>query len=62
MSDSRSYRQSLDALEAGVRVSRDQQVEGQDVQQHHEYVDPEDLDRMRLLANPASVGTLNPRR
>ena len=56
------YSQSLDALERTARVPRDQQVEEQDVDPPRSYVDPEDLDRMRLLADPAGAGTLNPRR
>jgi hypothetical protein len=62
MSQPRIYRQTLDALEAGVRVPPDQQVEGQNVDPPRGYMDPEDLDRMRLLANPAGAGRLNPRR
>jgi hypothetical protein len=59
---SRDYRQSLGDLERGVRVPRDQQIETQDAEPPREYVEPEDLDRARLLANPAGAGRLNPRR
>lgn len=46
----------LEAHEAGVRVPRDLLVEGQDVEPPDGYVDPEDLDRLRLLACPAGAG------
>lgn len=61
MPEPSKYRQSLEALERGVRVPRDQQVEEQDVEPPPVYVDPEDLDRMRLLG-PTGAGTLNPHR
>jgi hypothetical protein len=43
-------------------VPVDQQSEGQDTDVHPEYVAPEDLDRMRLLADPAGPGRLRPPR
>lgn len=57
----RDYRQSLDDLERGVRVPREQQTEEQDVEPHREYLEPEELDRVRFLADPASAGRLDPR-
>jgi hypothetical protein len=56
-----NFRQSLDDLERSVRVSREKQVATQDAEPLREYVAPEDLDRMRLLADPAGAGRLNPR-
>jgi hypothetical protein len=61
MSEPPRYKQSLEALERGVRVPLDQQVEEQDVEPPRSYVEPEDLDRLRLLADPAGAGRLNPR-
>jgi hypothetical protein len=58
---SRNYRQSLDDLERGVRVPREQQSEAQDAEPPREYVEPEDLDRLRLLASPMGAGRLKPR-
>ena len=55
------YRQSLTDLERTARVPRDQQGETQPVDPPREYLDPEDLDRLRLLADPAGPGRLNPR-
>ena len=57
----RDFQQSLDDLERSVRVAPEHQVETQDVETVREYVDPEDLDRMRLLADPAGAGRLKPR-
>lgn len=59
---SRDDRQSLDDLERGVRVPREEQLEAQDADPPREYVEPEDLERARLLADPAGAGTLRPRR
>jgi hypothetical protein len=56
-----TFRQSLDDLERSARVPRDQQVETQDVEPPREYLAPEDLDRIRLVAAPESAGRLNPR-
>ena len=58
---SRNYRLSLDDLERGVRVPRDAQIEAQDVDPPREYLEPEDLDRVRLLASPAGASRLEPR-
>lgn len=55
------FRQSLDELERGVRVSREQQVESQETEPSREFMEPEELDRVRLLANPAGAGQLKPR-
>ncbi len=55
------YRQSLDDLERTARVPRDQQSETQVADPPREYMDPEDLDRLRLLSDPASPGRLKPR-
>jgi hypothetical protein len=55
------YRQSLQDLERAVRVPRDQQSEVQDVDPPREYMDPEELDRLRLVSDPAGPGRLNPR-
>jgi hypothetical protein len=59
---SRHFQQSLDDLERSVRVPLDQQVETQAVEPAGEYVAPEDLDRIRLVASIESAGRLNPRR
>lgn len=56
------YRKSLDDLERGVRVPRDEQITAQEAEPPRDYLDPEDLDRMRLLADPASAGRLKPQR
>ena len=58
---SRNYRQSLDDLERDVRVHREQQSEAQDGEPPREYVEPEDFDRLRLLASPDGAGRLKPR-
>jgi len=58
---SRNYRQSLDDLERGVHVPREQQGEAQDAEPPREHVEPEDLDRLRLLASPMGAGRLKPR-
>ncbi|MEO6205250.1 MAG: hypothetical protein ABIO67_07715 [Mycobacteriales bacterium] len=55
------YKQTLVALESGVRVPREEQVEEHDCEPPRDYLEPEDLDRVQLLANPASAGRLNPR-
>lgn len=55
------YARSLEELEAGVRVPRDEQVESEPVSGPGEYVAPEDLDRLQLLNNPAGAGRLKPR-
>jgi hypothetical protein len=60
MSSSR-FRQSLDELERGVRVPRERQVESQETDPPREFIEPEDLDRVMLLANPAGAGRLKPR-
>lgn len=52
---------SLDDLERTARVPRDQQVEQQQSEPQRDYLAPEDLDRLRLLADPASAGRLRPR-
>lgn len=63
MTSSRTpYAQSLTDLEAGVRVPPEQQTETAATAVHREYVAAEDLDRLRLLADPAGAGTLDPRR
>ena len=56
-----NFRQSLDDLERSARVPREQQVETQDVEPLREYVAPEDLDRVRLVASIEGAGRLNPR-
>ena len=56
-----NFRQSLDDLERSARVPREQQVETQEVEPLHEYVAPEDLDRVRLVASIESAGRLKPR-
>jgi hypothetical protein len=55
------FRKSLDQLERGVRVPREAQVESQATEPPHEFMSPEDLDQMMLLANPAGAGRLKPR-
>lgn len=63
MTEPNRFRTSLGDLEAGVRVPRDRQVAEEPVQPGApEYVAPEDLERLRLLADPAGAGTLRPRR
>lgn len=58
---SHDYRLTLAELEHDVRVPREQQIEGQDAEPPREYMEPEELDRSLLLANPAGAGRLNPR-
>lgn len=58
---SRDDRTSLEDLERGVRVPREQQSEGQAPEPPRVYVEAEDLDRLRLLASPMSAGRLDPR-
>jgi hypothetical protein len=58
---SRDYRQSLKDLERGVRVPREQQSEAQETEPPREYMEAEDLDRLRLLASPTGAGRLKPR-
>lgn len=55
------YRQSLNELERGVRVPRGLQTETQETEPPREGMEPEELDRLRLLASPAGAGRLNPR-
>ena len=55
------YRQSLDDLERAVRVPRDQQSEMQEADPPRDSMDPEELDRLRLLSDPAGPGRLKPR-
>ena len=55
------HRQSLDDLERGVRVPREQQLETQECEPPRVYLEPEELDRLRLLADPAGAGRLKPR-
>ena len=58
----RDYRQSMDDLERGVQVPREQQIELQETATLREYVEPEDLDRLRMLASPSGAWRLDPRR
>jgi hypothetical protein len=58
---SRDYHLSLDDLERSVRVAPEDQLEVQEVDPPREYVAPEDLDRARLLADPAGAGRLKVR-
>ena len=51
---------ALDDLERASRVPREQQVEEQSTAPPHDYLAPEDLDRLRLLADPAGAGRLRP--
>ncbi len=55
------YRQSLDDLERRAHVPREQQSEAQQVDPPRAYMEPEDLDRLRLLASPMGAGRLEPR-
>jgi hypothetical protein len=55
------YARSLDELEHGVRVPLEEQVTEQPVDSPHDEMEPEDLDRLRLLGITAA-GRLNPRR
>ena len=57
----RNFRLSLDDLERTARVPREQQVEMQDTEPPGEYLAPEDLDRIRLVASIESAGRLKPR-
>lgn len=60
---SHTFRLSLQELERSARVRREQQTETQAVAEPvHDYVQPEDLDRIRLVAAPESAGRLDPRR
>lgn len=58
MTEPSRFTVSIDALEESARVPVEQQVEGQSVDEHPEYVSPEDLDRLRLLNDPAGAGRL----
>ena len=58
---SRPYHLPLDDLERGVRVPDEDQIESQDTDPPREFLEPEDLDRARLLADPAGAGRLKPR-
>ena len=58
----RGFHQSIDDVERSVRVPPELQVELQDVDLHGEYVAPEDLDRVRLVAAIDGAGRLNPRK
>jgi hypothetical protein len=55
------YAKSLEDLERGVHVPVDEQVSEQPVDVPHDVMEPEDLDRLRLLGVTAA-GRLNPRR
>ena len=55
------FRRPLDDLERSVRVPLDQHVEMQDVDPPGEYLAPEDLDRVRLVASIDGAGRLEPR-
>ena len=52
------FSQSLDDLERAVRVQPEQQVTTQAVGRVVPYLEPEDVDRLRLLADPAGAGRL----
>ena len=56
------FEASLEDLERSARVPREQQVEAQDVDPPRAYLEPEELDRLRLLADPTGAGRLDPRR
>lgn len=62
MADANRFKRSLADLEHEARVPREQQVESQEADPPRDYMDPEDLDRLRLLADPAGAGRLRPRR
>jgi len=62
MADPNRFKRSLADLEHEAHVPREQQVESQAVDPPRDYMDPEDLDRRRLLADPAGAGRLHPRR
>ena len=55
------FRRPLDDLERSVRVPPEQQVELQDTEPPGEYLAPEDLDRIRLVASIEGAGRLKPR-
>lgn len=61
MADGVEYGQPIEALERSARVPPEQWVAEEDVSPPRTYVDPEDLDRMRLLG-PTGAGSLDPRR
>ncbi len=52
------YRGPLEDLERAVRVPPELQTTTQDVRQPRDHLAPEDLDRLRLLADPAGAGRL----
>ena len=54
------YAKSLEDLERGVHVPVEDQVVTQPTDSPHEAMDPEDLDRLRLLGT-TGAGRLNPR-
>jgi hypothetical protein len=56
------FRRPLDDLERSVRVPPEQHVEMQDLEPPGgEYLAPEDLDRIRLVASIEGAGRLKPR-
>lgn len=61
MADARRFKRSLEELEAEAHVPREKQVESQPVDSPHDFVEAEELDRIRLLNDPAGAGRLRPR-
>ena len=55
------YRVKLSELEAEAHVPVDQQLEVQPASEPQEIMSPEELDRRRLLNQPAPAGRLRPR-
>ena len=56
------FRRTLDDLERSAHVPFDEQVQEQDADPPRDYLDPEDADRLRMLADPAGAWRLDPRR
>ncbi len=56
MAEKSRYAVTLAALETSARVEPAEQVEEQPAHPPREYLDQGELDRLRLLANPAGAG------
>ena len=55
------FAKTLEDLERGVHVAAEDQITEQPVDPPHDAMEPEDLDRLRMLGVTAA-GRLNPRR
>jgi hypothetical protein len=60
VAEANRYAKSLEELERGVRVPVEEQVTEQPVETPHDAMEPEELDRLRLLGI-TGAGRLDPR-